>query len=102
MAQIAEHPRHASWLLGAGIALIVLFFIPDILSTTPVFPIQTVAVAEGLALAALLTPALLGAAFVTIAIVPIDQRKRKLTAALLATAGVAATTLPENNHLPHY
>jgi hypothetical protein len=85
--------------LVRGIILTALFFVPDIIASSPVFPIQKVATSSGLDLVALLTPALVGALTVAVSLVFKTPNRRRVAGAL-GIFGTVAVTLPVDNHLP--
>ena len=93
-----SRPRPLSLLLN-GLALIALFFVPDVMGTATIFPIQEIAVSAGADLVALLIPALVGALTVAIARLAPTVRGRQ-TAGILNALGAVAMAFPENNHLP--
>lgn len=73
--------------------LILLWFVPDLLRSPPVFPFQTIAQIEGAPLAALLTPPTTGALLLLLFAVKRPERLIRVGSAFIGLSAVASLLL---------
>ncbi len=83
-----------------GALLIALWFVPDACGAALVFPFHRIAVAFGIGLASLLTPAVAGALITLIAILPLSSRSKTISYFALGFLGNVLVVLSPINHLP--